>query len=83
MDPYGDGVWRRHSSPIVSMVELMNPGKIVDIMIHELGCRRSSMGVNAGVPFYHSVAKFSVRFTDRLHHADEHENTLVHRKKTQ
>ena len=39
------------------------------------------MGVNAGMPVYHSVAKVSVRGTDRLGHTDEHENTVVHRKK--
>ena len=41
------------------------------------------MEVNAGMPAYHSVAKISVRGTDRLHHTDEHKNTVVQRKKAQ
>ena len=32
------------------------------------------MGVNAGMPVYHSVAKVSLCSTDRLHYTDEHKN---------
>ena len=72
------------------MVELMNPGRIVDIMIlmgtnnaSKSSDAENSLRVNAGVPVYHSVAKISACGTDRLHHTDGHENTTVHRKKTQ
>ena len=41
------------------------------------------MGINAGMPVYHSVAKVSLCSTDHLHYTDEHKNTVVHRKKAQ
>ena len=41
------------------------------------------MRVNAGMPIYHSVAEVTVPATDHLHHIDENENAVVHRKKAQ
>ena len=93
MDHYGDGIRRRHNSSIVSDGGIDEPGKNCGHndydsnrhkqLVQELGCRRSSMGVNAAMPVYHSMAKVSVFATDRLHHTVEHENTIVLRKKTQ
>ena len=93
MDHYGDGIRRRHNSPIVSDGGIDEPGKNRGNiyynsnrhkqLVQELGCRRSSMGVNAAMPVYHCVAKISVCATDRSHHTVEHENTIVLREKTQ
>ena len=46
--------------------------------VQKLGLRRSPMGGNASVLVYHSVAKSSVRGTDRLHCTDEHDNAVNH-----
>ena len=62
------------------MVELINPGRIVDVMIltgtHNV--YRSSMGSNAGMLAYCSAAKILARGTDRLHYTGEHKNTVSH-----
>ena len=73
------------------MVELMNPGRIVDIMIlmgtnnaSKSSDAENSLRVNAGVPVYHSVAKnFSVRYRPfapyrwaREHNRPQEEDTM-------
>ena len=85
MDHYGDGIQSRHSSPAISdpdeawqNCEHNESGRRKQ-RVRKLGLRRSPMGGNDGVPPCHSVAKISVRGTDRLHHADEHDNTIIHR----
>ena len=46
--------------------------------VQKFGLRRSSMGSNAGVHAYCSVAKVSVRGTEHLHYNDVHKNTVIH-----
>ena len=53
------------------MVELMNSGRIPNIM-----------GVDDGVPIHYSLAEIQVRGTDRLHRTHEHKNVDSDRKKT-
>ena len=86
MDHYGDGIRRCHSSLAVSdggVHELRQNRRHNDFNRHKqrvqkLGVRRSPMGGNASVLVYQSVAKVSVRGTDRLHHTNEHKNTVIH-----
>ena len=67
------------------IVELMNPGRIPNIMIligtnkelQELGRGRISMGINDGMPIYHYPAEVQMRDTDRLHRSDELENFVT------
>ena len=91
MDHYGDVLWRRHDSPIISnggVDESRKNSGHNDFNRHkqcvqELGRERSSMRIDDGMPFHHAMAEISVRGTDRLHHTDEHDNAIVDRKKTQ
>ena len=50
--------------------------------VQELRLKRSSMGVNAGMPVHHSVAEVLVCCTDHSNHTNECENAIVHRKKS-
>ena len=78
MDHCGDGLRRRHSSPILSHGGIDEPRKnsgYNDFDKHkqrfqELRRGRSSVGVDDGMPIHHAMAKNKVRGTDRLHHTD-------------
>ena len=87
MDHCRDRTRRCHSSPAVSDGGVDEPSQnrgYNDSNRHKqraqkLGLRKKTMGGNVRVLVYHSVAKISVRVTDRLHHTDEHENAVTHR----
>ena len=91
MDHYGDGFRRRHNSPLISDGRIDEPWKNsehnefnrYEQRVQEIRHRRSSMGVDAGMSIHNTTAEASVRGTDRLHHTNEYEDDIVHRKKTQ
>ena len=71
------------------MVELMNPGRIPNIMIlvgtnnvsfSRGSDEKGSVVIDDGVPIHYSLAEVQVRDTDRLHRTDEHENADTGRK---
>ena len=61
------------------MVELMNPDRIavvvIMISINNMSRSSESMGVEASVPNYCSIAEISVRCNDRLHNTHGCEDT--------
>ena len=68
------------------MVQLMNPGRIPDIMIRisSNNVSRSSDEEEAqweSMMFHQDMTEISMRGTDHLHRTDEHENAIVDRKK--
>ena len=91
MDHYSDGLRRRQNSPVISDGVIDELGKNCglnvftrhDQSVQELKHRRSSLGFDADMSIHYAMAEISVRGTDRFYHANEYEEAIIHRKKTQ